>query len=102
MRYLLFCAVLAAACNSTKSAPDEPTEGKAFKMWKIFDPNHPGDANYVTQDSNAALYLTMDADYEIQAVFKCGSSAGPVLPMILVMLGLLAVSRHTRSAPARH
>lgn len=70
-----------------------PAEGRSFKAWKLFDPNHPGDANYITQDSNTVLYLTMDADYEVQAVFKCGSGSAPLLPAILCALGLLGLER---------
>jgi len=71
-----------------------PVDGKSFKMWKIFDPNHPGDANHITQDSNAVLYLTMDADYEVQAIFKCGSSEMlPPVGMVLLMLTLGVIIR---------
>lgn len=73
-----------------------PVEGKSFKAWKIFDPNHPGDTNYVVQDSNTVLYLTMDTDHEVQAVFKCASGIETLLPMVLGVLGLFALARRAR------
>ncbi len=71
-----------------------PIEGKAFKNWKVYDPNHPGDANYAVEDTNAVVYLTMDADYEIQAAFTCGSGE-MLLPlgMVLMALGVSAALR---------
>ncbi len=66
-----------------------PVEGKSFKQWKIYDPNHPGDSSYVSVDTNAVLYLTMDGDYEIEAIFKCGS--GEMLPPIGMVLLVLAM-----------
>ena len=67
-----------------------PVEGKSFKQWKIYDPNHPGDSSYVNVDTNAVLYLTMDGDYEIEAIFKCGS--GEMLPPVGMVLGMLTLS----------
>ena len=52
----------------------EPLPSKQFNKWKIWDPNHPGDGNYVAKDTNAVIYLTMDGDWVVQAQFKCGSS----------------------------
>ncbi len=69
-----------------------PGEG-SFKEWRIYDPNFPGDANYRTTDTNSVLYLTMDADYEVQAQFNCGSGLPPFVAMTLLALGLGVVIR---------
>ncbi len=69
-----------------------PTEG-SFKFWKVFDPNHPGDANYVVEDTNAVLYLTMDADQQVEAVFKCGTSALPAPLMAIIALTVTWIVR---------
>jgi hypothetical protein len=59
-------------------------EGNAFRTWKILDPNHPHDPNYVTKDSNAVLFLTMNADYHVEAIFKCSSGVDQALPPLVV------------------
>ncbi len=72
----------------------QPLSGKSLKQWTIYDPNYPGDANYVAYDTNTVLYLTMDADWEVNAKFKCGSSVPPFVAMTLLALGLgLAIRR---------
>ncbi len=68
-------------------------QGKSFKGWVIYDPNHPGDANHITQDANAILYLTMDADWQIEAAFKCGGGVPPFVAIALLALGLGAMIR---------
>lgn len=73
----------------------EPVSGESFKEWRVYDPNHPGDMNYVAIDSNSVLRLTMDADYEVDAAFECGSGTGcgsGVGPMLLVC-GVVAMLR---------
>ena len=65
----------------------EPDEGKAFNMWKLYDPNHPGDANYVVTDANNPITLLMNGDYEVEVKFKCGSGLEPMLPVMLGVLG---------------
>ena len=73
-----------------------PAEGKLFRVWKIYDPNYPGDANYITEDSNTVLYLTMDGDYAIEAIFKCGSAE--MLPPVGIVLVALTVGFVIRKA----
>jgi len=63
-----------------------PDESHAFGGWSIFDPNHPGDANYATTDSNDSITLVMNADWEVQTGFVCGSGIGSMLPVIVVAL----------------
>lgn len=71
-----------------------PIEGKAFKRWRVFDPNYPGDMNHATDDSNLVLTLLIDQDLEVEAYFECGSGMGYVLPSMLVgVLGLGLMSR---------
>ena len=74
----------------------EPLSGKSLKHWIIWDPNHPGDSNYVATDTNAVLYLTMDADWVIEGAFKCGGSVPPFVAMTLLALGLGVVIRRLR------
>jgi hypothetical protein len=74
-----------------------PVTGKSFKQWKIYDPNHPGDSSYVSVDTNAVLYLTMDGDYQIEAIFKCGSSEMlPPVGMVMFVLAMGCVFRRFR------
>ena len=68
----------------------EPLSGKSLKHWIIWDPNHPGDANYTSTDTNTVLYLTMDADWEVEAAFKCGGGSDLVMPLGMVLLALFA------------
>jgi MYXO-CTERM domain-containing protein len=46
-------------------------------------------------DTNTALYLTMDRDYVVEAVFSCSPSSGvlPPLAMGLLLLALGVVVR---------
>lgn len=76
-----------------------PAEGRSFKWWRIFDPNYPGDSNHATttpsDDPNyLTLTLTMDADWEVEAVFNCGSGMGPLLPFLIV--GSVGIGRLRR------
>lgn len=70
-------------------------EGRGFKGWTIYDPNFaPGDANHAFLDSNAILYLTMDADYVIKATFTCsGSGQVPLLAVTLLVIALTFARR---------
>lgn len=68
-----------------------PVAGKAFKNWTIFDPNYPGDANYAVIDANYRMTVIMDSDKDILATFNCGMGMGPMLPVVLVAIGLTAV-----------
>jgi len=70
-----------------------PHSGKSLKHWIIWDPNHPGDSNYTATDTNTVLYLTMDANWQIDAAFKCGGSVPPFVAMTLLALGLAAAVR---------
>lgn len=73
----------------------QPESGRSFKHWEVYDPNFPDDANHVTLDSNAVIYLTMDTDQHVRAVFQCGSSAG--LPLVGAMALLMVVGLIRRS-----
>jgi MYXO-CTERM domain-containing protein len=73
-----------------------PISGKSFKQWEIYDPNYPGDANYITVDANLSTTLAMNTDMQVNAVFKCGSSVGPMLPLMTLALGGLALLRRRR------
>jgi hypothetical protein len=71
----------------------EPNDPRGFKHWIIYDPNVPGlDANAVI-DANLTTTITMDTDRRVKAVFRCGNNAGPLLPMMVGVLGLFAVVR---------
>jgi hypothetical protein len=67
---------------------------RGFRHWEIYDPNYPGDANHVAYDSNNVIRVIMDADREVTAVFKCGSSVPLLLTIIpLELVGFLAMRR---------
>jgi hypothetical protein len=73
-----------------------PVGGKGFKAWTIYDPNFPGDVGHATMDSNSVLYLTMDADWQIEVDFKCGSGLPPFIAAAVLALGVaVAVRRFT-------
>jgi len=59
-----------------------------FSRWVIYDPNFPGDDNYATEDFNNPISLVMDADWEVTAIFKCGS-AKAFFP--LAVCGLMSI-----------
>ncbi len=65
-----------------------PIEGKTFGQWEIYDPNYPGDVNHATIDSNMVATIVMDTDLHVNAVWKCGTGAGPLLPVILLLAGI--------------
>ncbi len=72
----------------------EPLSGSSFKSWTIFDPNWPGDRGHAVEDTNSVLYLTMSADWEVEASFACGSSEMlPPIGMVLLALGAAVVVR---------
>ena len=64
-----------------------PIDGKGFKQWEIYDPNHPGDANYAAIDANSSIAIVMNVDREVTAVFKCGG-AGHALPLLMIGVAL--------------
>lgn len=59
-----------------------------FIHWEIYDPNHPGDANYAAVDANNPITVIMDTDREVVAVFKCAE--GVSLPLAFLAMGGLA------------
>ena len=63
-----------------------PVEGRTFSHWEIYDPNHPGDANYAVIDGSNPITLVMDADREVTAVFerKCGYGVDQALPVLVM------------------
>jgi len=71
-----------------------PIEGKSFREWTIYDPNHPWDANYAVTDSNNPITVVMDTNQQIEAAFKCGSGVGDALPLLTIgLLGLMTFRR---------
>ena len=65
---------------------DSNNANHMFSHWDVYDPNYPGDTNHAVIDGNNPLTIVMDADREVTAVFKCGSSAGVLLlPAIMLM-----------------
>ena len=71
-------------------------ENSQFLRWLIFDPNHPGDSNHAEVDTNNPITIVMDRGQEVKAVFGCGSSLGQLVPSILGMFGLAALTRRRR------
>jgi hypothetical protein len=72
-----------------------PDEGKSFDQWTLYDPNHPGDANYAAADTNLTTTVVMGTDREVTAKFRCGTGAAPMLPAMVILLtaGLLRMAR---------
>jgi hypothetical protein len=66
-----------------------PAEGRGWKKWKIWDdPNQYPDSNYVTDDTNSVLYLTMDTHYVVEAIFSCSADSSMMPPIGMVLLAL--------------
>lgn len=90
------CAPFAYPFGTAVTLTAEPNDGRTFQQWQIFDPNHPGDANFATVETNNPLTLIMDADKEVTAFFGCGTGVGPVLPFVLGLMGLAVWSSRRR------
>ncbi len=74
-----------------------PVEGKVFDHWEIYDPNHPGDANFATIDANEVTSLVMTDDLEVLAVFDCGNTGpAPAAAMVIGMLTVTLLARRRR------
>lgn len=73
-----------------------PIEGKYFREWRIDDPCHPGDDNYVTTDANNPITIVMDADRQVTAVFKCSSGLEQTLPLVIVGMCVLGFAARRR------
>jgi len=54
--------------------------------WGIYDPNHPADADYATQDPSTVLYLTMGSAGEIETGFKRDGGAPPFVAIVFMAL----------------
>lgn len=73
-----------------------PIEGKAFRHWVIYDPNHPGDANFAIEDGNTVTTIVMMCDRQVEAAFKCGSGLGLAFPLLLAGVLLAFAARRGR------
>ncbi len=68
------------------------SDGKTFREWELFDPNHPDDSNYSTIDSNNPICVVMNSNRKVNAVFNCGSGAvGLPLAGVLATMCLLVL-----------
>lgn len=65
--------------NTAVTLTGQPFEGKYFKHWTVYDPEHPGDANYAAIDANNSITIVMDRDREIGATFTNHLGAGTAL-----------------------
>ncbi len=74
----------------------DPNESKVLKYWRIYDPNHPGDANYAVTDSNNPISVLMDGDQQVSAHFTCGSDLAPLLPALVLVVGACGLSARRR------
>jgi hypothetical protein len=84
--------------NTVVTLTAQPLPGETFKNWKVYDPNHPGDANHIVKDSNLVLHLPMHSTWEVSAVFQCGLGIGGALPMLVIGLCVLGLaSRRLRA-----
>jgi len=68
-----------------------------FRHWELYDPCHPNDPNYVTIDTNNPTTIIMNADRQVTAVFSCGLGAGlALLPAMVGVCALGFAARHRR------
>jgi len=80
--------------GSTVTLTAIPNEGRSLREWTLFDPNYPGDANLAAVDANNPIAVTMNANREVTAAFKCGSGAADMFPLgAAAMLTLAAIRR---------
>ena len=84
--------------GTTVTLTAQPSAGEAFSGWMIYDPNYPGNINHAASDTNNPLVLTMDADWEVRAVFKCGGAGMALPPLAIgaVMCGFAALRMRRR------
>ena len=66
----------------------EPASGKFWGGWQ-------GDVDPNDEFTNP-LTVVMDSDKQITTAFKCGLGTGPMLPMMLAVLGVFALIRRGR------
>lgn len=85
--------------GTTVALTAQPSEGRSFKRWRLYDPNHPGDADFAVFDANDQTVVFLEGDVWVDAVFNyCGQDVGPMLlPVILGMLGLSYLTRRRSS-----
>jgi len=75
----------------------EPEDGTLLRHWRIYDPNYPGDGNYVQTDTNNPLVVMLDTDWEIHASFQCAPNVHQSLPLSAIAIGLCGlVARRMR------
>lgn len=71
--------------------------GKEFEYWVVYDPNHPGDANFAQADANLTITVLMDTHREVEAYFKCGSVPASGLLLLSLGIGLVALAKRRLS-----
>jgi lysophospholipase L1-like esterase len=76
----------------------EPADGRSFKHWKIYDPNYPGDANYVGRDTNELILLVMNEAWQLDAVFRCSDTADVLLAALVVLAPVCILGARRLSA----
>jgi len=78
----------------------QPIQGKSFRQWEVFDPNHPDDANYAAVDPNISIQVVMNHDTQVNAVFRCGSALEGALLMGGLFLLVARIVRQRRVSMA--
>lgn len=74
-----------------------PEPNRGFSEWTLYDPNYGSDPNYATTDTANPIWITMMDDRQVDATFTCGTSAAPMLPMMMVgMAGWVWFARRRR------
>lgn len=89
--------VPAYAPNTAVTLTAMPNEGRGLRHWELYDPNHPGDANYAVIDANNPIVLVMNANREVTAVFKCGSGMAGAILIAAAVPGLFWTFRRIRT-----
>ncbi|MBN1343546.1 MAG: hypothetical protein JXQ73_12735 [Phycisphaerae bacterium] len=82
--------------GSTVTLSAIPDDNGRFDTWVLYDPNYPGDSNHAVIDANQTITVTMDADRQIAAVFKCGPIGSLTPPLAMGMMIVVAALRFRR------
>ncbi len=77
----------------------EPTTGRIFGYWLIYDPNHPEDSNWASRDTSNPLETVMDVNRRVEAVFQCGphEPVGILFPLSMILVTLIVRRGNARA-----
>jgi hypothetical protein len=87
------------AYGSTVTFTAIANDKRRFKAWQLFDPLHPGDANYMVVNTANPLVITAYTDLEVVATFGCGitGTVTPVAAAAVLACWMVGRSRRPRA-----